>query len=83
VKNEFTEFELEREGFRVRFRRGVDAYETGASGASRELAGSSGQDGTTLSTGESESYLRAGTPWSKSRDRPPAEDPDLHLVLPR
>src|SRR5438309_8480481 len=41
-ENEFTEFELEREGFRVRVRRGADTYETGASGAgsSRELAGS-------------------------------------------
>ena len=29
-ENEFTEFELEREGFRVRFRRGVEASETGA-----------------------------------------------------
>src|ERR1700740_2856659 len=30
--NEFTEFELEREGFRVRFRRGPEAYDTGSSG---------------------------------------------------
>src|SRR5438093_13599621 len=53
-ENEFTEFELEREGFRVRVRRGADTYETGASGAgsSRELAGS-GQGGPTLSAGES------------------------------
>jgi acetyl-CoA carboxylase biotin carboxyl carrier protein len=30
-ENEFTEFELEREGFRVRFRRGVEAPEAGVS----------------------------------------------------
>src|SRR6266850_3843865 len=31
-ENEFTEFELEREGFRVRFRRGPEPYEIGAEG---------------------------------------------------
>src|SRR2546423_9263586 len=73
-ENEFTEFELEREGFRVRFRRGVDAYETGASGASRELAGS-GQDGTTLSTGESKVISGPVHPGAKA-ETAAAEDPD-------
>src|SRR5882762_3085762 len=43
-ENEFTEFELEREGFRVRFRRGSEVSEAGAAGGtgSLESATSSG-----------------------------------------
>ena len=77
-ENEFTEFELEREGFRVRFRRGAEAYETGASGASRELGGS-GQGGTTLSTGESKAVSGPVHPGAKA-ETAAAEDPDLHIV---
>jgi acetyl-CoA carboxylase biotin carboxyl carrier protein len=75
-ENEFTEFELEREGFRVRFRRGADAYETGASGVPRELAGS-GQGGTTQSTAEAKAVSGPVHPGSKAGT---AEDPDLHIV---
>jgi acetyl-CoA carboxylase biotin carboxyl carrier protein len=77
-ENEFTEFELEREGFRVRFKRGADAYETGASGVPRELAGS-GQGGTTLSTGESKAVSGPVHPGAKA-ETAAAEDPDLHIV---
>src|SRR5882762_6322886 len=43
-ENEFTEFELEREGFRVRFRRGSEVSEADAAGGSgsHESATSSG-----------------------------------------
>jgi acetyl-CoA carboxylase biotin carboxyl carrier protein len=75
-ENEFTEFELEREGFRVRFRRGADVYETGGSGASRELAGSG--EGGTLSTGESK--VASGPVHPGAKAAAAAEDPDLHIV---
>src|SRR6185436_647002 len=39
-ENEFTEFELEREGFRVRFRRGAELYDAAGMSQTRELAGS-------------------------------------------
>jgi acetyl-CoA carboxylase biotin carboxyl carrier protein len=77
-ENEFTEFELEREGFRVRFRRGADTYETAATGAPRELAGS-GQGGTALSTGEAKAVSGPTHPGSKA-ETAAAEDPDLHIV---
>src|SRR6266849_2712508 len=76
-ENEFTEFELEREGFRVRFRRGADVYEAGASGPSRELAGSA-QGGTTLSAGESKVISGPVHPGAKA-ETAAAEDPDLHI----
>jgi acetyl-CoA carboxylase biotin carboxyl carrier protein len=76
-ENEFTEFELEREGFRVRFRRGAEAYETGTSGLSRELAGSEG--GSTLSAGESKVISGPVHPGGKA-ETAAAEDPDLHIV---
>src|SRR2546430_1428645 len=77
-ENEFTEFELEREGFRVRFRRGSDTYETAATGAPRELAGS-GQGGTPLTTGEAKAVSGPAHPGSKA-ETAAAEDPDLHIV---
>ncbi|HEY6231639.1 MAG TPA: acetyl-CoA carboxylase biotin carboxyl carrier protein [Pyrinomonadaceae bacterium] len=43
-ENDFSEFELEREGFRVRFRRGGELMEAsaGSAGRARELSASSG-----------------------------------------
>ena len=77
-ENEFTEFELEREGFRVRFRRGSDTYETAATGAPRELAGS-GQGATALSTSEAKAVSGPTHPGSKTPTAA-AEDPNLHIV---
>src|SRR6185503_17528233 len=44
-ENEFSEFELEREGFRVRFRRGGEIYETASSrvGAAEQFSDSAAQ----------------------------------------
>ena len=80
-ENEFTEFELEREGFRVRFRRGAEAYETGASGVepARESAGSSAPGGTGSSTGESKVTSGPVHPGAKA-ETAAAADPDLHIV---
>ncbi len=80
-ENEFTEFELEREGFRVRFRRGGEAYETGASGVnpSQEFAGSSAQGGTSSSAGESKATSGPAHPGAKA-ETAAAADPNLHIV---
>jgi len=79
-ENEFTEFELEREGFRVRFRRGAEAYETGASGVnpSGEFAGSA-QGGTSSSGAEARVTTGPAHPGAKA-ETAAAEDPDLHIV---
>lgn len=73
-ENDFTEFELEREGFRVRFRRGAvdDAGETVASGA----------EGTTASaTGESSSAGPTAPVHPGGRVQTAApEDQDLHII---
>ena len=78
-ENEFTEFELEREGFRVRFRRGAEAYETGASDVnpSREFSGSA--QGGTLSAGASKVISGPAHPGARA-ETSAAEDPDLHIV---
>ncbi|MGI9066129.1 MAG: acetyl-CoA carboxylase biotin carboxyl carrier protein [Pyrinomonadaceae bacterium] len=79
-ENEFTEFELEREGFRVRLRRGVDVYETGASGVSQsgEPGGPSSQGGTS-SVGESKVTSGPVHPGAKA-ETAAAADPNLHIV---
>jgi acetyl-CoA carboxylase biotin carboxyl carrier protein len=79
-ENEFSEFELEREGFRVRFRRGAEAYETGAGGVnpSREFAGTADR-GISLSAGESKVISGPTHPGAKAKTAA-AEDPDLHIV---
>lgn len=79
-ENEFTEFELEREGFRVRFRRGAEAYEPGASGAnpSPEFTGSA-PGATSSSAGESKVTSGPAHPGAKA-ETAAAEDPDLHIV---
>ncbi len=79
-ENEFTEFELEREGFRVRFRRGAEVYETGASGVNQsgELGGSSAQGGT---SSVAESKVTSGPVHPGSRaETAAAADPNLHIV---
>ena len=80
-ENEFTEFELEREGFRVRLRRGTESYETGASGVnpSREFAGSSTPGGTGLPAAESKATSGPAHPGAKA-ETAAAADPNLHIV---
>jgi acetyl-CoA carboxylase biotin carboxyl carrier protein len=76
-ENEFTEFELEREGFRVRFRRGPEINEAGpgAFGAPRELPapGSvSAVDNSVTTPAPSHPGARAQTEAS--------EDQDLYII---
>jgi len=80
-ENEFTEFELEREGFRVRFRRGTESYETGASAVnpSREFAGSSASGATSLAAGESGVTSGPAHPGARA-ETAAAADPNLHIV---
>lgn len=78
-ENEFTEFELEREGFRVRFRRGVDPYEIVAgSGLPGEL-GRSSTPGGSSSAGESKVTSGPAHPGAKA-ETAAAADPNLHIV---
>lgn len=77
-ENAFTEFELEREGFRVRFRRGVETSEaaSGAFGAPRELPASSstapGEHSVATTSVPSHPGAKAQTEAS--------EDQDLHII---
>ncbi len=74
-ENEFTEFELEREGYRVRFRKGVDV----ATEAAPESTVST--RGTTLSTttsGEAKGSTPAH-PGAKAQTAA-SEDQDLHII---
>ncbi len=77
-ENDFTEFELEREGFRVRFRRGVEVNESasGAFGATRELAASSGAPAAdhSVSTTSAPSH-----PGARSQTEA-SEDQDLYII---
>jgi acetyl-CoA carboxylase biotin carboxyl carrier protein len=77
-ENEFTEFELEREGFRVRFRRGAELYEAGTGGihSSRELGSS--QAGTS-SAADFRSASGPAHPGAKAESAA-AVDPNLHIV---
>ena len=79
-ENEFTEFELEREGFRVRFRRGPEPYEIGAEGVgpSAGLDRSSGA-GATSSAAESKGSSGPAHPGAKA-ETAAAADPNLHIV---
>jgi acetyl-CoA carboxylase biotin carboxyl carrier protein len=82
-ENEFTEFELAREGFRVRFRRGTDVTETSSSGAnqSQELAGS--VQGPAAGGSATESRVATTSaplhPGSKA-ETAAFEDQDLHII---
>ena len=77
-ENDFSEFELEREGFRVRFRRGVEISEASSSAfsPSRELTASSG--------GPAGEQVVSGTPipshpGAKAQTEA-SEDQDLYMI---
>ena len=77
-ENDFTEFELEREGYRVRFRRGLEAAaDTGAS----DLANST--QSTTLSTttgAEARGATPAPTHPGAKAQTAASEDQDLYII---
>lgn len=75
-EHEFTEFELEREGFRVRFRRGPDAAETASpspqSPSKAQPAAQLGDTGAATSVAPSHPGAKAQTEAS--------EDQDLYII---
>ncbi len=77
-ENDFTEFELEREGYRVRFRRGPEVVsETGASDVTAST------QTTTLSTttaGEAKGSGTAPTHPGAKAQTAASEDQDLHII---
>lgn len=81
-ENDFTEFELEREGFRVRFRRGAeaDASESSTGGTAHAAAGSAPGTGT---SGSGEAAPATSTapvhPGAKAQTAA-SEDQDLHII---
>lgn len=75
-ENEFTEFEIEREGFRVRFRRGADPYETGTAVRSADVSGASASGS---SAGEAKVTSGPSHPGAKA-ETAAAADPNLHIV---
>lgn len=79
-EHDFTEFELEREGFRVRFRRGAEAIEAGAGGvnASQELAGSA-KSGSPVEETKVSSASAPSHPGAKAQTEA-SEDQDLYII---
>src|SRR5258706_1817419 len=75
-ENDFSEFELEREGFRVRFRRGVDISEasSGGFGPARELAAASAASAGDQAVAALPSHPRAKAQTEAS------EDQDLYII---
>ena len=76
-ENDFTEFELEREGFRVRFRRGAEINEatSGAFNPSRESAALSGPGADhSVATASAPSH-----PGAKAQNEA-SEDQDLYII---
>lgn len=69
-ENDFNEFELEREGFRVRFRRGVDISEVSRPVVPRELTAGAETSGA----GPAPSH-----PGAKAQTEA-SEDQDLHII---
>jgi acetyl-CoA carboxylase biotin carboxyl carrier protein len=78
-EHEFTEFELEREGFRVRFRRGAEAAEP-TGGHPQTVAGPA-QSTTTLPAAETGSTtpIAPSHPGAKAQTEA-YEDQDLHII---
>ncbi len=78
-ENEFTEFELEREGFRVRFRRGGEAVESSGAGA----APSPLSEAAAASASRGETRVAASAvpvhPGAKAETEA-SEDQDLYMI---
>ncbi len=77
-ENDFTEFELEREGFRVRFRRGAEAGEANAGAGSSAAATGAGPGHAPLpeTTATTSSPSHPGT----KAEAAASADEDLHII---
>jgi acetyl-CoA carboxylase biotin carboxyl carrier protein len=77
-ENEFSEFELEREGFRVRFRRGSEVIEPGATGSGSHAPAASVAGGpAAVETAVSSSA--PSHPGAKAQTEA-SEDQDLYII---
>src|ERR1044072_352673 len=78
-ENDFSEFELEREGFRVRFRRGAEVVQSASGSASvaREVASASA--GTSAAESKVASTAAPVHPGAKAQTEA-SEDQDLYLI---
>jgi len=76
-ENDFSEFELEREGFRVRFRRGAEISEatSGAFSAPRELSASG-----SVAAGEHSIATSAPSHPGAKAQTEASEDQDLYII---
>lgn len=79
-ENDFTEFELEREGFQVRFRRGAEASEAGAGvvDSSQGLVGAAPSSGQVIETIASPTSAPSH-PGAKAQTEA-SEDQDLYII---
>ena len=77
-ENEFTEFELEREGFRVRFRRGADLAEPQGSHA-RGFAGPAAPEPASTVSEPRVTATAPAHPGAKAETEA-SEDQDLHII---
>jgi acetyl-CoA carboxylase biotin carboxyl carrier protein len=79
-ENDFTEFELEREGFRVRFRRGADAAnESSSGGRAEESIQQTESAGATTSETKVTTTTVPVHPGAKA-ETAASEDQDLHII---
>jgi len=77
-ENEFTEFELEREGFRVRFRRGAESAESSSGSQTPSAAASSGSERVSTSS-ENRAAVVPSHPGAKAETEA-SEDQGLHII---
>jgi acetyl-CoA carboxylase biotin carboxyl carrier protein len=79
-ENDFTEFELEREGFRVRFRRGAEGGETGVGvvDSAQDIVGSAPTSGPVSETKASPTSAPSH-PGAKAQTQA-SEDQDLYII---
>jgi acetyl-CoA carboxylase biotin carboxyl carrier protein len=77
-EHEFTEFELEREGFHVRFRRGAEELGSGAGDLSARPAGFGPASGSLIETKAAVSAAPAH-PGARAQSEA-SEDQDLHII---
>jgi acetyl-CoA carboxylase biotin carboxyl carrier protein len=78
-ENEFTEFELEREGFRVRFSRGFETAEPSAGSQARPVAASPASEAGSGVTETRTSVAAHSHPGAKAETEA-SEDQDLHII---
>ena len=78
-ENDFTEFELEREGFRVRFRRGVEP-ETETSMSAAQAAGATAQGSAKSVAADSATTPGAPSHPGAKAETEASEDLGLHII---